>query len=62
MYHVDNEESEDNVIWLISWAFLFFDKTFEFPHPARAMYCGSQLAKCIKIQQFLQLQSQITQV
>ena len=30
----DNEDSEDNVIWLISWAFLIFDKTFEFPQLA----------------------------
>ena len=31
----DNKDSEDNVIWLISWAFLIFDKTFEFPRKPR---------------------------
>ena len=59
----DSEDSKDNVIRLISWAFIFFDKTFEFPRHAPCLLIHtrpdreSQLAKCINIKQFPQLQS-----
>jgi len=61
MYNVDNKDSEDNVIRLISWAFLLFDETFEFPRHAPCLSNHtrpdreSQLAKCINIKQFPQL-------
>jgi hypothetical protein len=46
----DNEDSKDNFIWLISWAFLIFDKTFEFPCEPRLsiqLHRTGSRVKCI---------------
>ena len=55
MYNVDNKDSKDNVIRLISWAF-FFDETFEFSRHVPCLLIhtyriGLQVTSC-KVHQY----------